>query len=59
MTGWSVGRFVRSFVSSSLLLLAVWLGWLVPLPERGHLGSQAARVKLSSNFLRNETPATK
>lgn len=58
MTGWSVGRLVvgclvgwliRSFVHSapsSLLLLAVWLGWLVPLPERGHLGLQPAKLNL-------------
>jgi len=52
LVGWLLGWLV------GWLLLVVWLGWLVPLPERGHLGSQQV-LSYASNFLSNETPAMK
>lgn len=63
MTGWSVGRLVGWLVgwlvarSLAYLVAAVvvWMGWLVPLLERGHLSSQQV-PSYASNFLYNETP---
>lgn len=63
MTGWSVGRLVGwlvGWLAGCLLAylvaaVVVWMGWLVPLLERGHLGSQQV-PSYASNFLYNETP---
>lgn len=59
MTGWSVGRsvgwLVGCLLSCLVAAMVVWLGWLVPLLERGHLSSQQV-LSYASNFLYNETP---
>lgn len=54
MTGWSVGR-LGWLLACLVAAVVVWLGWLVPLLERGHLSSQQV-LSYASNFLYNETP---
>lgn len=54
---WLVGRPVAALCCCCYYcrLLVVWLGQLVPLPERGHLGSQRM-LSYVANFLHNEAP---